>query len=584
MRRSCRKIGDCVVAKEWELPEGFDDFPPHVKKFFIDQMHARMPKPPRPWHSMARPKQLAPDHPGHPLVDKNGYYCHWVGRDGTDHPCQGQDDWFIWLFLAGRGVGKTLTGSNWILEQALMYPETRWAVVAPTFQQVQDVCFAAVDSGIRAQALSGEIIDYNKNNMLITLSNGSEIKGFSAENPERIRGYNLAGAWLDEVGSYRYRSVWDEVLEPALRKGNPRVIVTTTPSASPLLKDWYDRYISSAKKGIPCDIHLTTASFIENDTLPPKRVEALTRQYGGTRVGRQELEGEMLEDFEGALWKREWIEAARIPESEFDISKMARVVVAVDPSMTSGERADESGIVVAGHGMNDEGYIIADWSCHGTPEEVMRRAVAAYYNFHADCVVMEANQGGDYLTTALRAVDPKVPPRIVRATKGKLIRAQPVSILAEQGRLHHVGHFPKLEDQLCVMTPESDGKRHDDRADALIWAVSELRGLTEGSYMDAYGYKYCNSCGKAYRKDRAKCPSCGNEEGHSEPPQPSGAWASAYLNTCRKCGTRYNIREKQCPKCYPTPRGYLSQAQKLSGQQGNWLPYSEKNWFSGRRI
>jgi phage terminase large subunit-like protein len=574
------------------MPDGFDDWPDAVKKYFIDELHKKIPKPPRAWYSMARPKQLPPDNPRHATADHNGYRCRWVDKEGVEHLCQGQKDWFVWLFMAGRGCGKTLAGANWVIEQALTYPGTRWAVVAPTYDQVQNVCFAAVDSGIRAQAQPGEIVDYNKNNMLLTMSNGSEIKGFSAENPERIRGYNLAGAWLDEVGSYRYRTIWDEVLQPALRKGDPRVIVTTTPSASPLLKEWYERWLEHAKRGEQCDIHLTAAIFKENDTLPPRRVEELERQYGGTRIGRQELEGEMLEDFEGALWKREFIENHRVRESDFFNSNgklktelFSRVVVAVDPSMTAGERADESGIVVAGQGIDNEAYIIADWSVQGTPEAVMGRAVAAYYEFYADCVVMEANQGGDYLTKALKAADPNVPPRIVRASKGKAIRAQPVSMLAEQGRLHHIGHQQKLEDQLCMLTPIVDTNHHDDRADAMIWAVSELRGITDGSYLEAYGFTYCNSCGHAFRKVYKKCPKCGHEldpDIESKTLRP-GSWAAAYMNTCKKCGTNFTVREKECPNCHPTPTTYMAQVNRAKGNQ-NWMQYAEKNWFQGKKF
>lgn len=541
---------------------------------------------------MARPKQLPPDHPSHPLPDRNGYRCRWVDKEGLEHLCQGQDDWFIWLFMAGRGCGKTLSGANWIIEQALTYPGTRWAVVAPTYDQVQNVCFAAVDSGIRAQAQPGEIVDYNKNNMLLTMSNGSEIKGFSAENPERVRGYNLAGAWLDEVGSYRYRSIWDEVLQPALRKGDPKVIVTTTPSASPLLKEWYQRWLEHAKRGETCDIHLTAAIFKENDTLPPRRVAELERQYGGTRIGRQELEGEMLEDFEGALWRREFIEQYRVRESEFFHSNgklktelFSRIVVAVDPSMTSGERSDESGIIIAGQGVDNEAYIIADWSVNGTPEAVMARAVAAYYEFYADCVVMEANQGGDYLTKALRTADPNVPPRIVRASKGKLIRAQPVSMLAEQGRLHHIGTFQKLEDQLCMMTPETDRLRHDDRADAMIWAISELRGITDGSWSEAYGWVYCNSCGHGFRRSYRKCPKCAHEidPGSEAAVKRPGSWAAAYMNSCKKCGATFPARERECPDCNPTAAGYMGRVGQMTGRS-NWLSYQQKNWLSGRKF
>lgn len=707
---------------------------------------------------------------------------------------------------------------------------------------MQKVCFKG-DSGIIAQALPGEIGPdaYNKNDLVIALGNGSEIHGFSAENPERARGFNLSGAWLDEVGSYRGTELWDEVLQPALRKGDPKVVVTTTPSASLLLKRWYDLFITESKAGRPCDVHLTHSTFRENYALPPKRVEALEREYAGTRAGRQELEGEMLEDFEGALWKREFIENARIRVEDFDIDKMTRIVVAVDPSMTSGEKADESGIVVAAMDNNKDGYLIADLSCHGTPERVMREAVAAYYKYGADCVVMEANQGGDYLTTALRAIDPGVPPRVVRASKGKLIRAQPISMLAEQGRLHHVGFFPKLEDQLCfarttlvraftvegprdipietvlpgqqvltrdgwrkvtavactgvretieietgagnlVCTPDhpvfvekigwveagflrpgdklvtcqdklsdltlsstakntslrttditgqvvlgedgsctvtsgkmptglspkdiistigtmtgaitgspislrslplsissrtgyeahgrspenhrhsspeksgSDGKQpdpfqlaghvrnaetkssltvpilrntvvesvrseqntvepvydltvedaheffangvlvhncvmtpdnkreHDDRADAFVWAFSELRGITEGSYLDAYGYRKCENCQYTYNKSHGQCPRCNMKPSQQERPVSPGDWAKAYKNTCRKCGTVYPQGEPQCPSCNPNPYSYMARVAQLTGSQGSWLTYQGRNPFQGRKI
>ena len=560
-------------------------------------MRKRIPKPPRPWYKLARPKQLAPDNPRHHLPDGNtdpkappgGYRCRWKDEDGNFHNCEGQDDWFMWIMICGRGSGKTMAGSNWILEQALLYPKTRWAVVAPTYDQVQNVCFATQDSGIRGQAQPGEITDYNKNSMLITLNNGSEIKGFSAETPERIRGYNLAGAWMDEAGSYRDKAIWDEVLSPALRVGNPQVIVTTTPNASPLLREWHREWQKAMREGVPCNIHLTEASFRENTALPPSRVAYLEQKYAGTRLGRQELEGEMLEDFDGALWRHDFIENARVEEADWmlpngrlDREKFQRVVVGFDPSMTATEDSDEHGIVVAGQGQDGEGYIIADWSARGTTDEAARRAVAAYDYFGADCVVTEANQAGDWLVSGLRAIDPNVPARLVRASKGKMIRAQPIAMLAEQGRLHHIGFFPKLEDQLCTMTPDASRSQHDDRADAMIWAMSELRGITEGSYLEAYGFHYCNSCGHAFRKLYKTCPKCG----HETAPDPEskglrpGSWAAAYLIACKKCGTQYTVREAQCPKCNPNVGGYMSQVAKMTHQSGSWLQYADKNWLN----
>jgi predicted phage terminase large subunit-like protein len=278
------------------------------------------------------------------------------------------------------------------------------------------------------------------------------------------------------------------------------------------------------------------------------------------------------------LWKREFIENARLSPKDFDIDQMIRIVVAVDPSMTSGEKADDSGIVVAGMDNNKEGYLIADLSCHGTPDQVMRVAVAAYYKYQADCVVMEVNQGGDYLTAALRAVDPGVPARTVRAQKGKTIRAQPISSLAEQGRLHHVGYFKELEDQLCVMTP--DGKReHDDRADAFVWAFSELRGISEGSYMDAYGYQKCEGCQYTYNKSLVKCPKCNWKPSREERPPAPGEWARAYKNTCRKCGAVYPQREPGCPNCNQNPFTYMAKVAQYTGNQTG-AGYQPRNWFA----
>lgn len=484
------------------------------------------------------------------------------------------------LFLAGEAMiptHNTLAGSNWILEQALKYPETRWAVVAPAYSQVTDVCFTG-NSGIMGQALPGEIVDYNKNNLIITLTNGSQIYGFSTETPNRIRGFNLSGAWLDEAGYYRDTDMWDEVLQPALRVGQPKVIVTTTPSASPLLKRWHEEFIEKNKHGDRCDIHLTTAPVWENTALPEAQLRRYKEQYAGTRIGRQEMEGEMLEDFEGALWKREFIEKARIRPEDFDIDKMIRIVVAVDPSMTSGEKSDENGIIVAGVDNDKQLYLIADLSCRGTPEHTMRAAVDAYYKFGADCVVMEENQGGDYLMSALRAADPGVPPKKVRAQKGKLIRAQPISMLAEQGRIHHVGFFKELEDQLCIMTPDNKRER-DDRADAFVWAFSALRpDATDGSYLDVYGMHKCENCQYTYNKSYGKCPKC-NFKPREEKPAAPGDWAKAYKNTCRKCGIVYPQREPQCPNCHQNPGAYLAKVSQLNQGKGNWINYQPRNFL-----
>jgi phage terminase large subunit-like protein len=574
-----------------ELPDGFDDWPPVVRKYFIDQLHKKIPQPPRPWYTLARPKQLAPDHPNHHLADGNGYYCHWEDRkSGVDHRCQGQDDWYIWLICTGRRTGKTLAGSNWILEQALKYKNSRWLVLEPTFRQIDEVAFRG-KAGIIAQAQPGEISDYNKNNKCITLRNGAEIFGFSADAPDTIRGMGFWGAWLDEVGQYDNTEIFTTVLQPALAEGNPRILATTTPYPGPLLLKWYEQYCDDMRARGRSEIHFTPCTTLENTTLPPAYLERVKTEMN-THWGRQEYGGEFLDDFQGALWNRDVIDRNRVDRDEFfddtgfDFSKFHRIVVGFDPSMSSGERSDEHGIVVAGEGADGHGYLIEDLSFKGSTEAACRAACNAFKQYRADCVVTEANQAGDWLVDGLRAVDPTVAVRKVHAMKGKFARAQPVANVAELNRIHYIGSFPKLETQLCSLTPDSDrNKRHDDRADAFVWAMTHLLpDLTQESWMKVYSMCYCKACGQAFNKMYKQCPKCGEkmeeDEGSSARP---GSWAEAYMNTCKKCGTHFYKREKECPQCHPTPATYLSQVGRMAGTK-NWMQFTDKNWLQGRKF
>lgn len=443
---------------------------------------------------MARPKQLPPDDPGHclPWVDKHGriYTCGCVGVDTA---------WHYWLVMSGRGFGKTWVGSSWLVDQAMQTPGAELAVVAPTFRDTRKTCIEGPTGLLRA-IQPGELQQYRRNELQIRFVNGSVIYGYSADEPERLRGTNLSGAWCDEMGSWRYPAAWYEGLVPALRIGaHPRVCVTTTPRVTPLIRDLAGRADGT--------VHITTGSTRENaDNLSAAALQELEHRYAGTRLGRQELEGELLEDVEGALWTRADIDATRVTQSE--VPALARIVVAVDPAVTSGEDADETGIVVAGESRDGEGYVLADLSMRGTPDACMRVAVAAYWQYVADCVVAEVNNGGDYIRDLLRTVDPHVPYRAVRASRGKRTRAEPVSALYEQHRIHHVGAFPDLEDQMCTYTPDVE-ILHDDRMDALVWAISELRGISAGSWLDAYGVVNCGTCGQPFMADdRARCPHC----------------------------------------------------------------------------
>lgn len=390
-------------------------------------------------------------------------------------------------------------GSNWLVHQALTHPGSEWAVFAPTFRDTRKTCIEG-STGVLAALREGELDQYRRNELQIVLANGSVIYGYSADQPERARGANLHGVWSDELGSWRYEQTWHEGLVPALRKGeNPRIVVTTTPRPTPLVRQLVGRRDGS--------VHITRGPTWENAAnLSANALAELKRRYEGTRLGRQELEGELLDDIEGALWSRDDIDAARVTPEQ--VPDLVRVVVAIDPAVTSGEDSDETGIVVVGESRDGHGYVLADYSMRGSPDACMRRAVRAYRDHAADSVVAETNNGGDFLGAVLRTVDPDVPYRTVRASRGKAIRAEPVAALYEQRRVHHVGSLPQLEDQLCTWTPDAPGS--PDRMDALVWGLTELKGLSAGSWTGAYGVARCQHCDRTYMAELHpdRCPHC----------------------------------------------------------------------------
>jgi phage terminase large subunit-like protein len=428
---------------------GFASWPKPAQRQFYESLAAEVRSAQvRPWRLQARPKQLPPDDPRHNEPDSRGFRC------GCARPDTGYN---IHLVMAGRGMGKTWTGANWVAEKAALNPQSEWAVLAPTFRDVRKTCFES-DVGIIRALLPGEMSNYRRNELQIVLSNGSVIYGYSAENPEKVRGANLWGAWCDELCSWRYPATWYEGLLPALRKGeHPRIIVTTTPRPTRLISDLVGRADGT--------VHITRGSTWENSAnLSDIALTELKHRYEGTRLGRQELEGELLEDLEGALWTRLMLEENRVGPA--DLPDMRRVVVAVDPATTSDPDADETGIIVAGEGTDGHGYVLDDLSGRLSPTMAMKTAVHAYARWEADCIVAEVNNGGDYVRDLLRNVDPTVPYKTIRASRGKAVRAQPVSALYEQGKIHHVGCFPDLEDQLCLWVPES--LESPDRLDACL--------------------------------------------------------------------------------------------------------------------
>jgi phage terminase large subunit-like protein len=388
-------------------------------------------------------------------------------------------DWRIWLLLAGRGFGKTRSGAEWVRRQVEQGKACRIALVAPTAASARDVMIEG-ESGLLAISPEDKRPSYEPSKRRLTWKNGAIATAFSAEEPDRLRGPQHDAAWCDELAAWHYAEAWD-MLMLGLRLGrDPRCVVTTTPKPVPLIR----RLLADKR------VALTRGSTYENArNLAPAFLDQIVRRYEGTRLGRQELEAELLEDVPGALWTRAVIERCRVPAAP----TLRRIVVAIDPATSTGEGADETGIVVAGLGLDGQGYVLDDLSGRYAPHEWARRAIAAYHARQADRVVAEVNNGGDMVEATLRMVDPAVSYRAVHASRGKAVRAEPVAALYEQGRVRHVGAFPALEDQMCAMTPDLDrgAAASPDRCDALVWALTDLMVTSgETGLLDYYRALY----------------------------------------------------------------------------------------------
>lgn len=433
------------------------------------QFALRAPARPRPWHSQAREDQLPPS-----------------------------GDWNIWLIMSGRGWGKSRTGSEWIAEQAARNPDTEWAIVAPTWRDCRKVCIEG-RSGLLKALLPGELDSVNASDLTVRLTNGSKIYGYSSDGYERLRGSNLAGAWVDEAAVMSdVDDMFTDALMPALRIGEkPRVVITTTPRPIPFLRKLMAREDGS--------VHVTQGPTWANAAnLSETALAELRARYEGTRAGLQELEGVLLADVEGALWSRDMVDSSRVIGST---PQLARIVVGVDPAVTSGEKSDSTGIVVAGRSSDGHVYILEDATMKGMPDQCMRKAVDLYNRWHADRIVGEVNNGGDYIGTVLASVDSSAAYSTVRATRGKTVRAEPISALWEQGRGHIVGIMPALEDQMCSFTP--DTKESPDNFDAMIWAATELNvGTSALVYLNAIS-TMCSSCDMPNSKKASACRGCG---------------------------------------------------------------------------
>ncbi len=383
------------------------------------------------------------------------------GRPSQKAP---EGDWLTWLILAGRGWGKTRTGAEWVREQVYA-GRKRIALVAETQKDLEQVMVEG-DSGLLSIFPPHERPTYKKKPVEITFHTGAVALGYNATEPDQLRGPQFDAAWCDELAKWRYaRETWD-MLQFGLRLGSdPRQCVTTTPRAIPLVKELVKAPTTATTRGVTSDNAVNlAASFLQ----------VVTEKYAGTRLGRQELAAEILDDIPGAIWAREWIDKARRAEAP----ELARKVVAIDPAITSDESSDEPGthgICCCGRGVDGRGYVLRDESLQGTPQEWAKRAVAVFDEEEADAVVVEINQGGDMVVSTLRAVRPSLPIIRVRAARGKHIRAEPIAALYEQGRVSHIGGFSDLEDQMCQFTNEGyQGEGSPDRVDSLVWAMTDL--------------------------------------------------------------------------------------------------------------
>lgn len=374
-------------------------------------------------------------------------------------------DWRVWLILAGRGFGKTRTGAETTIDRVRRGVSKRVGLIAPTAADARDVMVEG-ESGILACSPPDFRPLYEPSKRRLTWPNGAVATLFSAEEPDRLRGPQHDFIWADEPAAWKYPETWDMAMF-GLRLGtNPQVVATTTPRPTRLIRDLVADPGTVVTRG-------TTYENARN--LAPAFLTAIVKKYEGTRLGRQELNGEILDDNPGALWSRNVIEALRVREHP----PLLRIVVGVDPAVTSDPKSDETGIVVAGVDAAGHYYVLADASLQGTPLTWATAVKRVYDQYRADRVVAEKNNGGELVEANLRTVDRTLSYRGVWASRGKQTRAEPISSLYEQGKVHHVGTFPLLEDQMCDWAPDS-GDPSPDRMDALVWAMTELTQSTTG--------------------------------------------------------------------------------------------------------
>lgn len=382
----------------------------------------------------------------------------WLDRARPDQIAPG-GDWSTWLILAGRGWGKTRTGAEDVAWYGLANPGVRIAVAAPTAADARDTCIEG-QSGLLGVLPKECVQAWNRSLGELILTNGTRYKAFSADEPDRFRGPQHHRAWADELAAWKYADAWDQLLF-GLRLGeNPQAVVTTTPRATPLVR-------SLAKD--PRTIITRGSTFDNAANLAPSALAQLRDKYEGTRLGRQELYAEILDDVPGAMWTRDRIRYA-------DAGQFSRIVVAVDPSGASGnEDGDSIGIVIAGKRIDGGFHVLEDATCDLGPAGWGRRVVERFDHYRADRIVAERNFGGAMVESVIKTADRKAPVKLVTASRGKSVRAEPIAALYEQGKVTHARGMDALEDQMMQMTLTGFvGEGSPDRVDALVWALTEL--------------------------------------------------------------------------------------------------------------
>lgn len=380
-------------------------------------------------------------------------------------------DWSTWLILAGRGFGKTRSGAEatrWAVESG---GYSRLTLAGATASDVRDIMIEG-ESGLMAVSRPGFMPVYEPSKSRVTWPNGAVATLRSADEPDRFRGVQSDFIWADELAAWRYPDSWDQLQLGHRLGADPIAVVTTTPRPTALIKE-----IAKSPS-----TRITRGSTYDNKAnLAPKFFRDTVAKYEGTRLGRQELHAEILDDSPGALWKRANLDEHRI--SPASLPALRHIVVGIDPAVEDGENACDTGIVVVGLGENGHAYVLGDESVHDTPAKWAEAAVVAFQRHGANKVVAEINNGGKLVGLAIKNVildgrpaGPRVPVAEVRASVGKATRAEPVAMLYEQGRVHHVGTLAKLEDELCQWDPTAT-KKSPDRLDALVWAVTAVEPM-----------------------------------------------------------------------------------------------------------